>query len=172
MSMWVTTRGCYGLKAMIELAAHHDEGPQSVAGMAGRLSLSPKYLHALLASLKRAGLVRSRQGCRGGYALTRPPERISVADVLRALEGELLVRECVADGKACPRSVDCLGRRVWAEVNREIEALLEGRSLAAALRRARAAVAAGASSTPAASARGPRAPRGARPTPRRRTERA
>ncbi|MBM3318344.1 MAG: Rrf2 family transcriptional regulator [Candidatus Eisenbacteria bacterium] len=137
MPIHVTTKGCYGLRAMIELALPREEETLSVLELSRRLAVSGKYLHALLGALKNGGLVRSRQGCRGGYRLARKPGDIRLGEILYALEGPLRLRECVADGDACARSRDCVTRLLWAELGREIEASLDRLTLAGIARRAR-----------------------------------
>jgi Rrf2 family protein len=122
--MRVGTKGCYGLRAMVDIARHHEAGPVSVGQIADHLVVSRKYLHALMAALKAAGLVHSRPGCRGGYSLARPPAMIPALDVLRALEGPTLLRDCVLDAAVCFRSSDCVTRSLWAELGALIEARL------------------------------------------------
>ncbi len=127
--MRVTTKGCYGLRAMVELTRHQNGEPVLLGKISGDLSISRKYLHALLTSLKTAGLVRSSLGCHGGYRLARDPQEISIADVLRALEGPLALRECAADPDACERSGDCPCCAVWRAVGDAIDGVLSHVSL-------------------------------------------
>jgi Rrf2 family protein len=124
MALRISTKGCYGLRAMVDLARRHDAGPVSVGEISDHLVVSRKYLHALMAALKTAGLVHSRPGCRGGYSLARPPVMIPALDVLLALEGPTRLRDCALDAAVCFRSSDCVTRALWMELGELIEARL------------------------------------------------
>ncbi len=100
--MKLTTKGRYGLRALIDLAVHQDEGAVSTQSIAERQELSESYLEQLMRSLKKAELVQSVRGAGGGYRLARPAGEISVGDVLRALEGNL-------DAVSCPAIKDMPG---------------------------------------------------------------
>lgn len=130
MALHITTKGCYGLRAMAELAAH-DAGELTLMSLvAERTGVSEKYLHALLTSLKNAGLVRSLRGSGGGFSVTRPSSEIKVSEILEALEGQLTVRACVVDAGSCERSGGCGARRVWTGLERVIAQYLSGLTLA------------------------------------------
>ena len=94
--MKLTTRGRYGLRALIDLAVHESEGAVSAQSIAERQELSESYLEQLIRSMKRAGLVASVRGAGGGYHLARPASEISVGDILRALEGTMEAVSCPA----------------------------------------------------------------------------
>ena len=85
--MKLSTKGRYGLRAMIDLASHMDEETVSLSSIARRECISESYLEQLASSLKKAGLVTSSRGAQGGYRLGRDASEISVGDVLRACEG-------------------------------------------------------------------------------------
>lgn len=120
----LSTKGRYGLRAMIDLAMVYKEQPSPImmADIAKREELSRKYLHALLTPLKNAGLVRSTRGAKGGYFLAKPPEEITVGAILVALEGELNIVDCLAETADCPRASQCLARKIWQDLN---DAILE-----------------------------------------------
>jgi Rrf2 family protein len=124
VALRISTKGCYGLRAMVDLARRHDAGPVSVGEISDHLVVSRRYLHALMAALKTAGLVHSRPGCRGGYSLARPPATIPALDVLLALEGPTHLRDCALDAAVCFRSSDCVTRALWMELGELIEARL------------------------------------------------
>lgn len=94
--MKLTTRGRYGLRAMIDLAVHDSEGAVSAQSIAERQDLSERYLEQLIRAMKKAGLVESIRGAGGGFRLARPAGQISVGDVLRALEGSIDAVSCPA----------------------------------------------------------------------------
>ena len=85
--MKLSTRGRYGLKAMVDLALAYGGGPVSTASLAAQQGVSEAYLEQLISALRKAGLVTSSRGAQGGYALSRPPEEINVGEILRVLEG-------------------------------------------------------------------------------------
>ena len=87
--MKLSTKGRYGLRAMIDLALYAENAPVSIASIAARQHISESYLEQLIAKLRKANLVTSVRGAGGGYVPGRPVEEISVGDVLRALEGNL-----------------------------------------------------------------------------------
>ena len=127
--MQVSTRGRYGLRAMLELARAFGQAPVLMSTVAERQGVSRKYLHTLLTALKAAGLVRSVRGAGGGFILTRPPEEISLSEILRVLEGPLSLVDCVADKRACDRSNHCPARRVWQELADAIKNVLDNVTL-------------------------------------------
>jgi len=122
--MQLSTRGRYGLRAMVELAQNFETGPVPLHTIAERQGLSVKYLHALLAILKRSGLVRSLLGTGGGYVLTRPPSQIRVSEVVRTLEGSLALVRCVEDRSFCDRTERCPVRPVWVGLSKTVERTL------------------------------------------------
>ena len=94
--MKISTKGKYGLRAMIDLAQYSEQEAVSISSIAQRQKISESYLEQLVAKLKKAGLVISIRGAAGGYRLARPASDISVGDVLRALEGDVRAVICTA----------------------------------------------------------------------------
>lgn len=120
--MKLSTKGRYGLRAMVDLVTHAQTEPVSIASIAARQHISEGYLEQLIAKLKKAGLVTSVRGAGGGYIPGRPAENISVGDVLRALEGNLSPVECgglLGDG-SCSGSDMCVAKYVWQKINDSI----------------------------------------------------
>jgi Rrf2 family protein len=126
----LSTKGRYGLRAMIELAHAFDSEPLRMGDIAKRQNFSRKYLHALLTSLKEAGLVKSARGARGGYMLAKDPSEIPVSDIFRALEGELAIIDCLANPEACSRVNNCETYSMWKSVNDAMVKVLNGMALA------------------------------------------
>ena len=85
--MQISQKGIYAVEAVFDLAERNSPEPVRIADIARRRSIPQKFLELILASLKQAGLVESRRGAEGGYMLARPPEAITVGDVLRVIEG-------------------------------------------------------------------------------------
>ena len=95
--MKLSTRGRYGVRAMLELAMQAGNGPVPLRDLASKQEISAKYLEQLLIPLKGAGLVKSVRGARGGYMLATSPEKVNLYDIVRSLEGPLAPVECVQD---------------------------------------------------------------------------
>ncbi len=120
--MKLSTKGRYGLRAMIDLARYSEEEPVSISSIAARQDISERYLEQLVGMLKKAGLVRSIRGAAGGYVLARGTGEISVGDVLRALEGSLEPVRCAAfySEEGCTAADGCVTKYVWQKINESI----------------------------------------------------
>ena len=120
--MKISTKGKYGLRAMIDLAQYSEQEAVSISSIAQRQKISESYLEQLVAKLKRAGLVISIRGAAGGYRLARPASDISVGDVLRALEGDVRAVICTAQTEeGCEGEELCVTKYVWQRINESIE---------------------------------------------------
>lgn len=131
--MKVSTRGEYGVRAMVALAHHYGDGPLSIAEIARQSNIPPAYLEQLIAPLRRAELVTSRRGARGGYLLARDPSEIRVGDVYRVMEGPVAPMECVSEDLAdqtCPLIDGCETRPIWVKVRDSIIDALDSTTLA------------------------------------------
>ena len=120
--MKLSTKGRYGLRAMLDLALHSESEAVSIASIAARQNISESYLEQLIAKLRKAGLVSSVRGAGGGYVLTKMPEEISVGDILRALEGNLDAVQCpgLMEDQGCSGSDVCVTKYVWKRINDSI----------------------------------------------------
>ena len=120
--MKLSTKGRYGLRAMIDLALYSEKEPASIASIAARQHISESYLEQLIAKLRKAGLVTSVRGACGGYVPGRPVEEISVGDVLRVLEGSLDAAQCSGmDDESTGENHDiCVTKYVWKRINDSI----------------------------------------------------
>ena len=119
--MKLSTRGRYGLRALIDLAVNSETESVSISSIALRQGLSEAYLEQLMAKLKKAGLVVSMRGAQGGYKLARPAKQISVGDVLRALEGNLDAVQCAGlSEEGCQGAQLCVSKYVWQRINESI----------------------------------------------------
>ncbi|MBU1656502.1 MAG: Rrf2 family transcriptional regulator [Gammaproteobacteria bacterium] len=118
--MRLSTRSRYGVRALTALANQEDTDGRCAREIADDEDLSKKYLESILAQLRTAGFVRSVRGARGGYILARSPSEITVAEVVRALEGSLALVECSDDPSYCERADDCVTRDVWVMAERAL----------------------------------------------------
>src|SRR5215210_4589859 len=121
-----STKAEYGVRVMAHLARHDGEDPISLGTIADAEGLPLAYLEHVVQRLRKAGLVESRRGAHGGYTLAREATEISMADVVRALEGEIAPIECItadADGVlVCSRehSEPCPTKFLWTRVQGSI----------------------------------------------------
>lgn len=130
--MKLSTKGRYGLKAILDLAVHSSDGQVALKSIAERQGLSENYLEQLFASLKKAKLVKSVRGSQGGYLLGRSPEKISVGDILRALEGSMAPTECVSEdctSPGCCNTDICVTRSVWEKIRDGINNVIDNITL-------------------------------------------
>lgn len=131
--MRVSTRGEYGMRAMVALAHHYGAGPLSVSDIARESSVPAAYLEQLIAPLRRAGIVESRRGAHGGYVLGRPPAEIRVGEVFRVMEGPIAPMDCVSEDESeqtCPLIDGCETRPVWLKLRDSIIDSIDSQTLA------------------------------------------
>lgn len=139
MTVKLSTKGRYGLRALVDLARYSEEEPVSISSISAREDISEGYLEQLMALLKKAGLVKSIRGAAGGYVLARPAGQISVGDVLRALEGKLEPAECAAyhPDEGCQAADSCVTKYVWKKINDSINDTVNGIMLDALVEQSR-----------------------------------
>ena len=121
--MKLSTKGRYGLRAIVDIAVFGEKEPAAVSAISERQDISIRYLEQLLSKLKKAGLVKSIRGAQGRYVLAGNAEDISVGDVLRALEGDLTPVDCteLTDTEdTCRGSKYCVTTTVWKRLNDSI----------------------------------------------------
>ena len=125
--MKLSTKGRYGLRAMIDLAQNGSKEAVSISSIAARQHISESYLEQLVGKLKKAGLVSSIRGAQGGYILAKEMEDISVGDILRALEGDLSPIDCPAlmDEGGCEQSGSCASKYVWQRLHDGINEIVD-----------------------------------------------
>ncbi len=127
--MRLTTKGRYAVTAMLDLALHASAGPVRLAEISGRQELSLSYLEQLFAKLRRNELVASSRGPGGGYALSREPATISVAEIIDAVDEKVDATSC--SGKSdCQEGDTCLTHHLWFDLTRQIHGFLSDISLA------------------------------------------
>lgn len=129
--MRLTTKGRYGLRAVLALALHQSRGPVALSSIAESQDISEGYLEQLMVPLKRAAIVKSVRGAQGGYVLARDPKMITVGEVIRALEGPIAPVACVSEEfpEECRRASGCATRLVWERVRNSIAETLDSFTL-------------------------------------------
>lgn len=131
--MRISTKGRYGLRALLDLALHTDGNQVALLNIAQRQNISTNYLEQVFALLRKAGLVKSVKGAQGGYILAEEPDRIKVGTILRALEGDLKVVEEEAEPQTAENKeqslLPCIRRCVWDKIDEGIAATVDSVTL-------------------------------------------
>lgn len=137
----ISTKGEYASRAMLELALRHKDGHLHIKAISAAQDIPERFLEQILLQLKRAGYLRSLKGPRGGYALAKPPELISVAEVVRVMDGPLAPIDCVSvtAHQVCPHEDDCGLKSLWKETRDAVAAIMERTTFADLAKRTLAA---------------------------------
>lgn len=128
--MKISTKTRYGMRVMLDLAERYTQGCTPLKDVAERQGLSKKYLEQVVAPLSAAKLLTVTRGFQGGYQLARPPEHITLAEVMAASEDGLELMNCTSDLLACERAGECPSRRVWSGLQDAMISYLENHTLA------------------------------------------
>lgn len=125
--MKLSNKGRYGVRAIFDIAFHNEGRATQIKEIAERQAIPPRFLEQIFQDLKRAGLVASRRGPRGGYQLAKTPAEIRLGDIVRALEGPIVVsapkdEAPQAEGDATSRAVT---EEAFAELSQRIEACFD-----------------------------------------------
>ena len=127
--MRVSTKGRYGVRALLDVALNNETGPVLLKDIARRQDVSAQYLEHLLSPLIKAGILRSQRGSRGGISLGRTPDEINLSQVVETLEGSVAPVECVDNPEVCSRSSSCVTRDVWVEMKAATVGVLRSTTL-------------------------------------------
>lgn len=120
--MKLSTKGRYGVKAMVDLAINYGKEPVSIKSISERQKISEYYLEQLFSSLRKSGLIKSVRGASGGYILDKEPKDITVYEVLEVLEGPIEISNCLEDGSC--NNIDCCATRiVWKKIKESIDSV-------------------------------------------------
>jgi Rrf2 family protein len=132
--MRLSRRSEYGLRALVDLVRHADDGPTALAMLAQRNRLPPKFLEQIMATLKHAGIVRTTLGAHGGYTLGADPATVTLGRIIRLLDGALAPLGCVSlryyEPCSCPDEATCALRDVMIDVRDAILDVLDRETLA------------------------------------------
>ncbi len=115
--MKLSTRSRYGVRLLLDIALHGKDGPVRLGVIAERQGIPIKYLEQIIIPLKKAQYVTSVRGPKGGHLLSRPPDSITVGEIVNLLEGGLKLTRCVKNPGACERSEHCITRFIWKETS-------------------------------------------------------
>jgi Rrf2 family protein len=139
--MKLSVRGEYALRALLVLTLHHGENVVPIQTIADEQNIPKKFLEQILNDLKRLGAVESKRGVNGGYRLARPPEHITLASIVRHVEGAMAPVSCVSERFyercTCPDEAKCPIRDVMMEARDAVVKIMERLTLADLRDRAR-----------------------------------
>lgn len=128
--MKISTKGRYGLRAMVDIALNSNGDYIPLKQIAERQNISENYLEQVFSTLRKAGLVKSVRGSQGGYCLSKKPSAITVGDVLRILEGELNISNDDKENSNLQKTIeDCIRVTVWDEVTKAINNVVDSITL-------------------------------------------
>ncbi|MBN1356850.1 Rrf2 family transcriptional regulator [bacterium] len=130
--MRVTTQGEYGLRCIINIGKNCHRGPVSIQFISDDEGLPRTYVEQLLLKLRRHKLIKSVRGAHGGYLLARPPETITVRQIIEALEGKIFEIVCERRARSrvkCKYQGEGVLRQIWNEIKSNLEELLDNYSL-------------------------------------------
>lgn len=126
--MKLSTKGRYGVKAMVELAIHYGGNPISIKTISIRQNISECYLEQLFAPLRKAKLITSSRGAQGGYVLSKEPKDVTVAQLIYILEGPIEIADCI-EGSTCDNVDFCATRLLWEKIKNSIDDVMESITL-------------------------------------------
>lgn len=128
--MKLSTKGRYGLRALVDLAVHSYKGHQPLAQIAERQNISEIYLEQVFSTLRKNGVVKSIKGAQGGYLLNEEPKNITTGKILRILEGDLsIVDEKVRSDSEEKSVAYCVYENVWRKIDENINELVDSITL-------------------------------------------
>ena len=130
--MRLSTKSRYGVRALFDIAYHFKGHPTQIKEISRREGITPRYLEQIFQKLKKAGMVKSIRGPKGGYYLSRPPEEIVVGDIIRAMDESIEPVHCARttrDRKKCRRESRCAAQVVWKEAGQRLREYLDSTSL-------------------------------------------
>ncbi|HYA31445.1 MAG TPA: Rrf2 family transcriptional regulator [Thermodesulfovibrionales bacterium] len=121
----LSTKGQYGVRAMFEIARGYPRSPVTIKEISETQEVSVAYLEQILNKLRRAGLIRSVKGPGGGYLLVERPQDVTIASILKELEGPVAITSCLDPEEGCSRVEGCVTHLLWRSLGAKIEAFLE-----------------------------------------------
>jgi Rrf2 family iron-sulfur cluster assembly transcriptional regulator len=128
--MKLTRGGEYGIRGMLYLAMQPQESITLLSEISSTQSIPESYLSKIFQILTKAGLVRSHRGFKGGYSLARPPDGITIRDIIEGIEGPIALNRCAIEENTCKENLDCKIHDVWRNAQSAMMDVLEGTTLA------------------------------------------
>lgn len=137
--MKLSTRSRYGTRMLLDMAQHYNQGPIHLGDIAKRQNISVKYLEQIIIPLKKARFIESVRGPKGGHVLARPPEEITVAEIVALLEEGATLVECTERAEVCGRASTCPTRLIWKDASQAMFDKLKSVTLADLVEKAKIA---------------------------------
>ena len=128
--MIITRATEYSIRAVLHLAAKHASPVVTKQEICAEEGITPAFLTKILQPLIRQGIVRSKRGVAGGFALARPPEQLTLLDVMRAAEEPMALNLCLIEKDCCERTCSCPVHTLWAQARGALEEIFSKRSVA------------------------------------------
>lgn len=128
--MIITRATEYSIRAVLHLADRYPASVVSKQEICEAEGITPAFLTKILQPLIRSGMVRSKRGASGGFALARDPGRLTLLDVMKAVDEPISLNLCLLEGNPCDRTFLCPVHEMWAEARKSVEAIFGGRSVA------------------------------------------
>lgn len=126
--MKLSTKGRYGVKAMVDLAINYGKEPVSIKSISERQNISEYYLEQLFSTLRKGGLIKSIRGAQGGYVLKEEPKDITINDIMELLEGPVEISSCLMED-TCDNMEECPTRLLWVRMKHSIEEVMSSTTL-------------------------------------------
>ena len=127
--MKLSTKGRYGVKAMVDLAIRYGGEPVSIKSISERQKISEYYLEQLFAPLRKANIINSIRGAQGGYVLSKAPENITIYEIMEVLEGPVEISDCLDEGVSCSNTDCCATRLLWSKIKNSIDDVTKSTTL-------------------------------------------
>ncbi len=128
--MKITAKSRYALRTLLDIALSGADKPRTIAEIASSQAISEKFISRIVVPLRRAGLIESERGARGGLRLARQAEAITLFEIVTAMEGAIGVVSCLRRPKSCPRHGHCAAEQAWGKVNDALVEALRAQTLA------------------------------------------
>ena len=106
---------------MLDLAIHQNKGPVNLGDISQRQGISEKYLWQVINLAKASGLISSTRGPKGGYTVAKPADQITILEIITALEGPIILVDCLDKAESCERNASCVTRDVWTQIERSMK---------------------------------------------------
>ena len=128
--MQITRQADYAVRAVLYLAGLSNGRRAPTSEIARKQNIPPSFLAKIVSQLSVAGVVQTSRGARGGVSLARPSHDITLLEVIEAIDGPIMLNECVLDSKACIFGDDCPVQRIWSDAQAQLVQRLQGTSFA------------------------------------------
>lgn len=126
--MKLSTKGRYGVKAMVDLAVNYNKNPVSIKSISERQNISEYYLEQLFSPLRKEGIINSIRGAQGGYVLGRDTKEITIYDIITILEGPIEISDCI-ENESCDNIDCCATRPLWLKIKESIDSVTKNITL-------------------------------------------